>query len=250
MNCFRAWEDTAIFSSDFIIKLQNIFLGFSKEKQTLDTQSTPGKSFSEDIDGIPIDLDLDGEEMPKSVVEDVHFSTKFKPSKWETVDPELVESQAITSKWENLDKGTAIFADDDIDGKPMEDTDYFESLVNTRSTTTAEYSQSTHSPALSREVLREIELKVVKYQDDLDSGRVRRTDNQPLAQMVEKYRAELVRKASVTSDLPKAAGSSSTLSRSKSRSRSPKSRYSHHHSKRYPSPSRRSRSRSPTKRKK
>ena len=250
MNCFRAWEDTAIYSSDFLIKIQNIFLGISNKEIIVQAEQT--KSLSENIDGVPIDPDLDGEEMLEESAKDTHsFSTKFKPSKWETIDPDVVESQAITSKWENLDKSTAIFADDDIDGKPLDDNDYFESLINNKNlqeTKTSDYSQTVHSATLSREVLREIELKVVKYQDDLDNGRLRITDNQTLTQMVERYRADLVRKASTTQDASKTSLSAS--SGNPQNARSPKSRYSHHNSKRYSSPSRRSRSRSPTKKKK
>jgi hypothetical protein len=62
-------------------------------------------------------------------------STKFVASKWETIDPEKLEKQAITtSKWDFYDdsnssdrqeksdqhKDESDF-DDDIDGKPMDD---------------------------------------------------------------------------------------------------------------------------------
>lgn len=48
----------------------------------------------------------------------------FVPSKWETLDPDEVQAQAITSKWELFDqkKGAANpddDDDDDIDGKVL-----------------------------------------------------------------------------------------------------------------------------------
>ena len=73
MNCFRAWEDWALYPQDFLIKLQNIFLGFvfnSKEgddnsKEAVDTTAA-GADIKEnteededddddDVDGLPLD---------------------------------------------------------------------------------------------------------------------------------------------------------------------------------------------------
>lgn len=34
MACFRAWEDWAIYTSDFLINLQNVFLGLVPMKQS------------------------------------------------------------------------------------------------------------------------------------------------------------------------------------------------------------------------
>lgn len=51
--------------------------------------------------------------------------TKFKPSKWEEVDPRMVEAQAMsTSKWDQLESKRSALSgltaygedDDDIDG--------------------------------------------------------------------------------------------------------------------------------------
>ncbi|XP_017489279.1 PREDICTED: U2 snRNP-associated SURP motif-containing protein-like, partial [Rhagoletis zephyria] len=109
MSCFRAWEDTAIFSSEFLIKLQNVFLGLDKEKKKKAVEVTKAAAFGQairtddELDGIPLDPDLDGEELPfpqetTTTTSSQNFvSTKFKPSKWETIDPEVVESQAITT---------------------------------------------------------------------------------------------------------------------------------------------------------
>ncbi|KAI2798940.1 U2 snRNP-associated SURP domain-containing protein [Blomia tropicalis] len=259
MNCFRAWEDTAIYSSEFLIKLQNIFLGlYQPEKNITDKSSLDNQL--EDIDGIPIDPDLDGEEMTDMDNESVNgsltnqFTTKFKPSKWETVDPEVVESQAITSRWENLDKSQSIFPeDDDIDGKPLSDSDYFNALIaqNRQASNQSHEQSSSSSLSLSRDVLRDIELKVVKYQDELEMNArngIPMKSNESISYMVEKYRSELLMKASGLSE--------SRHSRSRSRS-PPKSSSSRNHSyhssssssKKYQSPGRRSRSRSPKRRK-
>lgn len=117
MNCFRAWEDWAIYSSDFLIKLQNIFLGLIAQ-----VPERPVLPKSDDFDGAPIDTDVDGipiEDIDGQPIEEIDRNNsngmKFKPSKWETVDPEVVEAQAMTtSKWETLEQSTL---DEDIDGK-------------------------------------------------------------------------------------------------------------------------------------
>jgi hypothetical protein len=40
MNSFRAWESWAIYPSDFLIKLQNIFLGLVRQKPTIVNHKT------------------------------------------------------------------------------------------------------------------------------------------------------------------------------------------------------------------
>ena len=77
----------------------------------------------------------------------------FVKSKWETVDPDEVQAQAVTSKWDIFDQDEAGRNDDaeeDIDGVPMQDEGYDELL---------------------RQRLREVEVKVMLYQDSLESGK-------------------------------------------------------------------------------
>ena len=60
MNCFRAWEDWALYPQDFLIKLQNIFLGFvSSLKDDLgendEIKDNTEDDDDEDVDGVPLD---------------------------------------------------------------------------------------------------------------------------------------------------------------------------------------------------
>ena len=118
MNCFRAWEEQAIYSPDLLIKLQNIFLGLVPKVAEIEEK----KSVDEDVDGVPIgDTDIDGIPIDgidgEPIITDSGSLPKFKPSKWETVDPDLVEAQAMTtSKWETLEP-TNEDSVEDIDGK-------------------------------------------------------------------------------------------------------------------------------------
>ena len=163
MNCFRAWEDWALYPQDFLIKMQNIFLGLidhgseaPEEKPERDEEESDvdGKSISEeedededdDVDGIPLDgaallkrkknenedervnsesndEDVDG--IPVTSVKNINKSGNkkkdlpagFVPSKWETVNPEDVQAQAVTSKWDLFDQEENKKSDDDdVDG--------------------------------------------------------------------------------------------------------------------------------------
>ena len=84
------------------------------------------------------------------------------PSKWETVDPNEVQAQAVTSKWDLFDESEkdnpkkSKWEDDDLDGVPLQDDE--------------DDDQEKKSEA-RRAKLREIELKVMSYQDELESGR-------------------------------------------------------------------------------
>ena len=63
MQCFRAWEDWALYPQDFLIKMQNIFLGFVStiEKAEDPNDNNGGQEDNEatdeddDVDGIPLD---------------------------------------------------------------------------------------------------------------------------------------------------------------------------------------------------
>lgn len=251
MNCFRAWEETALYSQDLLIKLQNIFLGLIPT-QSLKT-STEKATTEYDIDGVPIDPDLDGQELDDDGFEiearnDTRFTQSFKPSKWETSD-----------------KVTSIFdeeggdEDEDIDGEPLEDNDYFENLLQQKKTSKPNSNKpynnnNNNQTSLTREVLRDIELKVIKYQDNLDSdirkGRFVLQFGETVDTLVERYRDELKRKA-----LSGNVDTKASVSQSSRRDRSPSSPRSRYHSttssstRKHSHSPRRSRSRSPVRRK-
>lgn len=57
LNCIRAWEDRAIYPNDFLVKLQNMFLGLLKKKP----ESKSNGDDDDDVDGKPLDDDDDEE---------------------------------------------------------------------------------------------------------------------------------------------------------------------------------------------
>ncbi|XP_041354485.1 U2 snRNP-associated SURP motif-containing protein-like isoform X2 [Gigantopelta aegis] len=232
MSCFRAWEDWAVYPNEFLIKMQNVFLGLLPTKPEMmeavvdkpddDLDGAPiedldglpikepdfdGKPI-EDFDGEPLPDDLDGTPIDKTVEPDVKPSDvavvlpRFSRSKWESVDEAELEAQAVTtSKWDKLDqpdeeeKGPS----EDIDGAPMEESrsqgsdSSEDSEGEITSETTPQRQEMTEE---RRAKLREIEVKVMKYQDEVEAGKRSRKPNMSLLQQVEHYRQKLLAKDS------------------------------------------------------
>uniref|UniRef100_A0A8C1P7H6 U2 snRNP-associated SURP domain containing n=1 Tax=Cyprinus carpio TaxID=7962 RepID=A0A8C1P7H6_CYPCA len=233
MSCFRAWEDWAVYPDPFLIKLQNIFLGLvsldsEKEPADLLPEDIDGAPIVEeeldgapldDVDGMPIDGaqidgapldDLDG--MPikgtdddlDGVPLDQKPGFKVAPSKWEEVDGTALEAQAVTtSKWEIFD------LPDESEKSKTSSTRETESKDSLKSSSAAdqqsysnpvreEYdSKSAKFSEMSEEKrakLREIELKVMKFQDELESGKRPKKSGQSIQEQVELYRDKLLQR--------------------------------------------------------
>ncbi|KAJ9581860.1 hypothetical protein L9F63_003791, partial [Diploptera punctata] len=246
MQMFRAWEDWAVYPKDFLIKLQNTFLGLNNmsegkhvesegeeepevrieteldgmpmsggegEGEDLDGVPLDGAALlkgamkhtrplpppDDDLDGVPMDDDLDGEPMTEDMNSGVNsgkgkpgsgsMPAGFVPSRWETVDPEQVEAQAMTtSKWDLLEQT-----------EPSEQQDRGEDGDSPGGDDSQEGDyQSYDARDLNEErraKLREIELKAVQYQDELESGQRSLKSGWSIQQQVEHYRRKLLRKA-------------------------------------------------------
>ncbi|XP_029165927.1 U2 snRNP-associated SURP motif-containing protein isoform X1 [Nylanderia fulva] len=221
MRMFRAWEDWTVYPRDFLVKLQNTFLGLvlMDEPEPENDEDIDGAPLSDvdgdgaedldgvpldgatllkgamkhgltsqapsnydDIDGVPMDEDIDG--VPMDDDDNVNTRNKddekksampagFVPSRWETVDPDQVEAQAMTtSKWEELGQNEDSNSQDtsmDSSGR-----DYNEERRNR---------------------LREIEVKIMQYQDELESGRRTLKSGMTIQAQVEHYRKKLIRKS-------------------------------------------------------
>lgn len=130
----------------------------------------------DDIDGVPLGKDqqdygdLGGKNTSKSPA--------FIPSKWETIDPEQVEAQAVTtSKWDALDPPEAPkFFNNSSDDEDDDDALSFDEI--------------------KRKKLREIEVKTMQYQDALESGEVECKLGLTVPEQVEHYRKRLLKKVS------------------------------------------------------
>uniref|UniRef100_A0A3Q0SLA9 U2 snRNP-associated SURP motif-containing protein n=1 Tax=Amphilophus citrinellus TaxID=61819 RepID=A0A3Q0SLA9_AMPCI len=231
MSCFRAWEDWAVYPDPFLIKLQNIFLGLVNLScltfEHLPSDDIDGAPIGdyvdgtplEDVDGVPIDSvpldgapidgapldDLDGVPI-KSMEEDLDgipldqskdATFKVAPSKWEAVDESELESQAVTtSKWEIFEqpeetKKDDVDSDDDDRSPRSEDNQSYSNPIRDDSDFKSKMSEMNEE---KRSKLREIEVKVMKFQDELESGKRPKKPGQSIQEQVEHYRDKLLQK--------------------------------------------------------
>ncbi|XP_050669612.1 U2 snRNP-associated SURP motif-containing protein-like [Leptidea sinapis] len=129
-----------------------------------------------DIDGVPVDEDIDG--VPLEGEADC-------PGDSGPVEP--VVAGFIPSRWESVDPAPA--ADDHVTDTPRAD-----NVESPREESATSRSRADEQ-RLSRDTLREIEVRVLKYADELESGS--RAARPPLthAQQLQHYRRKMIRKA-------------------------------------------------------
>nr|XP_055058100.1 U2 snRNP-associated SURP motif-containing protein isoform X5 [Misgurnus anguillicaudatus] len=155
----------------------------------------------DDLDGVPIkgvDDDLDG------IPFDQKPGFKVAPSKWEAVDGAALEAQAVTtSKWEVFDqpeeseksKERTTRETDSKDSLKSSSAAEQQSYINPAreeyDTKSAKFSEMSEE---KRAKLREIELKVMKFQDELESGKRPKKSGQSIQEQVELYRDKLLQR--------------------------------------------------------
>ncbi|XP_033207968.1 U2 snRNP-associated SURP motif-containing protein isoform X2 [Belonocnema kinseyi] len=233
MRIFRAWEDWAVYPRDLLVRLQNTFLGIATpdEPEVENDEDIDGAPLSDtdaeaaedldgvpldgaallkgaiklgltpqpgshydDIDGIPMDEDIDGIPMEDDDSENrmrdddkkAAMPAGFVPSRWETVDPDQVEAQAMTtSKWEELEQNDDSNSQDaSMDSSSRDNNDIIQLNSSSR-----DYNEE------RRNRLREIEVKAMQYQDELESGKRSIKSGMSIQAQVEHYRKKLIRKS-------------------------------------------------------
>uniref|UniRef100_H3D5F1 U2 snRNP-associated SURP domain containing n=1 Tax=Tetraodon nigroviridis TaxID=99883 RepID=H3D5F1_TETNG len=156
----------------------------------------------DDLDGVPIkpmEEDIDGIPCESSVDQSKEATFKVAPSKWEAVDESELESQAVTtSKWEIFEQPEETKKDDDHsddDRSPRsEDNQSYFNLMRDDPDVKAKMSEMNEE---KRTKLREIEVtkvKVMKFQDELESGKRLKKHGQSIQEQVEHYRDKLLQK--------------------------------------------------------
>ena len=107
----------------------------------------------------------------------------FVKSKWEELDPEQVAHQAITtSKWELLQ--------DPVAPEPPK----ISSICNYGDSSESD-DDSKDDPEEKRKKLRQIEIKVLEYQEELESGDRQLKSGWSIKQQVDHFRRKLQKKA-------------------------------------------------------
>ncbi|XP_043926943.1 U2 snRNP-associated SURP motif-containing protein isoform X2 [Protopterus annectens] len=168
-----------------------------------DLDGVPLKSLDDDLDGVPLDLPLEPAMLPEPVF-------KVAPSKWEAVDESELEAQAVTtSKWEMFDQQEHSEeeeetqqnsqekeeSEDDEDDSQSSESEETHTYYNPVKEEIPESKSSTKYSEISEEKrakLREIELKVMKFQDELESGKKAKKPEQSIQEQVEHYREKLL----------------------------------------------------------
>ncbi|XP_023855870.1 U2 snRNP-associated SURP motif-containing protein isoform X1 [Salvelinus sp. IW2-2015] len=153
-----------------------------------DLDGVPIKALEEDIDGVPLD---------HAAAKAASF--KVAPSKWEAVDESELEAQAVTtSKWEIFEQPEEKKDEDDSDDEDTKSSRSEEppSYPNPNPIRDDLDSKTKHSEMNEdrRTKLREIEVKVMKFQDELESGKRPKKSGQSLQEQVENYREKLLQK--------------------------------------------------------
>ncbi|XP_065840791.1 U2 snRNP-associated SURP motif-containing protein-like [Oscarella lobularis] len=219
MSCLRSWEEWALYSPQFLIQLQNNFLGVSAfEKpvaedvgisnvvapKSADVDGTPFEQ--EDVDGVPME-DLDG--IPIDERSGSRFGTAEDVGNWGAT------AAIRNSKWER---------DDDADAEPAQ----WQSRPRFSSSSSGFGDSVLRQPGGGggggggsledeerRQRLREIEVKVMQYADQME-----REGGSQIGARVQAYRERLLEDLSHHYQQHR----SKKRHRSRSRSRSPKAR--------------------------
>uniref|UniRef100_A0A8C5D6R4 Zgc:163098 n=1 Tax=Gadus morhua TaxID=8049 RepID=A0A8C5D6R4_GADMO len=222
MGCFRAWEDWAIYPEAYLLHLQNVFLGFTKAAE--ETGSPPdldgaplegplldGEVLDEldgaplvwdPLDGVPVD-DIDG--VPLGVVpataaaamDDIDGMPRRYPLPGinairafvkqcmlpgrPTINSSLFLPGCRSSR---LEKGGHSESESSDGSSPSK----YDSADFENSLRTFQMSEG------KRKRLREIEVKVMRVQDELESGQRSRRSGMSLQQQVGHYRRKLLQK--------------------------------------------------------
>ncbi|XP_054481243.1 U2 snRNP-associated SURP motif-containing protein isoform X2 [Anoplopoma fimbria] len=211
-SCFRAWEDWAIYPEPYLIRLQNIFLGLAKAVEELTETTEDVSSFIygapidkapidglplhrapvddldgcplgwDPLDGVPVD-DIDG--VPLGVaIDDIDGMPSKTESKWDmVVEPNVEEEVTVSVNSQDGDEDSQSDSSDDSGRLSKYESADFQSSLKS-----FQMSES------KRKRLRELEVKVMKTQDELESGKRSRKSGMSIQQQVEHYRNKLLQK--------------------------------------------------------
>ncbi|XP_070699169.1 U2 snRNP-associated SURP motif-containing protein [Pempheris klunzingeri] len=152
----------------------------------------------DDIDGVPLAVaidDIDGMPLDES---NAPFSS-VPLSKWEKSDAGSFSQAKAESKWDTVveqDSEVSVSANSQ-DGDEDEESGSSDDSCSSSRYDSADFQSSLRSFQMSeskRKRLRELEVKVMKIQDELESGKRQRKSGMTMQQQVEHYRNKLLQK--------------------------------------------------------
>lgn len=185
IRVLKSWDLWKIYPIDFLNMLQSTFLGIAPENEA-DADS----ELDEPLDGanlIKRSIKNRAESLAKEEIKEKTFEppkvptpppspslSGFIPSKWEVVDPEKVEAQAMsTKKFYDLE---------------------MERRIREKAEASPKKKVKSKPLVIDRNLLREIEVMVVHYQDDLESGRKKLKKGISLEKKLNSFRNHLLDK--------------------------------------------------------
>uniref|UniRef100_A0A8C8CAZ5 U2 snRNP-associated SURP motif-containing protein n=1 Tax=Oncorhynchus tshawytscha TaxID=74940 RepID=A0A8C8CAZ5_ONCTS len=219
MGCFRAWEDWAVYPESYLIQLQNIFLGLIKAGEEViervEVSWISGPVSSPDLDGAP----LDGALLDGAPLENLDGSPlAWDPASLDGVPVDDIDGVPLDILWVHIEHfGCMSVTQNKInssyhpmvhsanikggDGKSEDDSSDDDSPSKYDN---ADFKSSLSSFEMSeskRSRLRELEVKVMKFQDELESGKKPRKSGLNMQKQVAHYRNKLLQK--VERSIPK-----------------------------------------------
>lgn len=191
LKVLKAFELFKIFPNDLLIKLEQIFNGTNDHYETGEDSAVDEpldgknliKRFSgnacKEEDGVIVSTATTSKGNTNFTLKIAKKSSDnglenalppgFVPSKWETIDPEDLEAQAMSTK------------------------KFYDIEMENRMKTTVR-------PKYDRIKLRQVELEVMKYQDELESGCRKLKRNRTIEEQVNDYRDSLLKKSTNDDD--------------------------------------------------
>ncbi|RXN23455.1 U2 snRNP-associated SURP motif-containing -like protein [Labeo rohita] len=228
MGCFRAWEDWAVYPDSFLIQLQNIFLGLIKPGEEVIERPEPK---SPDLDGVPLDgISLERGEIDGTPLDDLDGSPlNWDPSSIDGVPVDDIDGVPLgnsiddidgvpfdegadktlptvaLSKWEKVEDSESSAKNDsdtEVNSSGLKENDGDSDMSSDEADSPSRYEGAEFKSSLrnfelsesKRTRLRELEVKVMNFQDELESGKRQRKSSMTLQQQVQHYRNRLLQK--------------------------------------------------------
>uniref|UniRef100_A0A4W5PA19 Zgc:163098 n=1 Tax=Hucho hucho TaxID=62062 RepID=A0A4W5PA19_9TELE len=206
MGCFRAWEDWAVYPESYLIQLQNIFLGLIKAGEEVSSPDLDGAPLDgaplDDLDGSPLAWDpasLDG--VPVDDIDGVPLGAPMDDIDGMPLD-DLAHSRVALSKWERVDDADALPQGTVLSALRCRSSIAFFKNPNTLGSLSSinlcnNWTHCPNSMNLCILYLLNVSLlqvKVMKFQDELESGKKPRKSGLNMQKQVAHYRNKLLQK--------------------------------------------------------
>lgn len=170
LKVLKAWDLWRVFPHELLTKLESILNGDGDESSA--DEPLDGKSLMKRLNG---EINSDVNVPSKNAIATKQRLNEplpgFIPSKWETIDPEQVEAEAMSTKK---------FHDIEIENQMKE---------------------QQNKPKTDRVKLRQVEVEVMKYQDELEAGGRKLKKNFTIEEQVNDYRDYLLTKVRKDAEL-------------------------------------------------